>query len=83
MVHGAKYVSEGTINALGRLGHSEGCPAVSTKVINKVIATIKDKTVLFINGNDYSYTSKYLDEEAAATYVYPNSGNGSYVNASL
>lgn len=82
VIHGAKYVSEGTINALGRLGHSEGCPAVSTKVINKVIAAIKDKTVLFINGNDYSYTSKYLDEEAAASYVYPN-GNSSYVNASL
>lgn len=83
VVHGAKYVSEGTINALGRLGHSEGCPAVSTKVIEKVIATIKDKSVLFINGNDYSYTSKYLDEEAAATYVYPNNSNTSYVNASL
>jgi hypothetical protein len=83
VVHGAKYVSEGTINVLGRLGHSEGCPAVSPKVIGKVIAAIKDKTVLFINGNDYSYTSKYLDEETAAIYVYPNSGNNSYVNASL
>src|SRR5579863_369216 len=50
VVHGAKYVSEGTINALGRLGRSEGCPAVSSKVINKVIATIKDRSVLFING---------------------------------
>src|SRR3569833_1436838 len=78
VVHGAKYVSEGTINALGRLGHSEGCPAVSPKVINKVIATIKDKTVLYINGNDDTYTSKYLDGEAAASYVYPE--NSSYVN---
>jgi hypothetical protein len=81
VVHGAKYVSEGTINALGRLGHSEGCPAVSTKVIGKVISTIKDRTVLFINGNDYSYTSKYLDADAAAGFVYPE--NGSIVNASL
>ncbi|HWD89331.1 MAG TPA: murein L,D-transpeptidase catalytic domain family protein [Mucilaginibacter sp.] len=81
VVHGAKYVSEGTINALGRLGHSEGCPAVSTKVIGKVIETIKNKTVLFINGNDYSYTSKYLDADAAAGFVYPE--NGSIVNASL
>jgi hypothetical protein len=82
VVHGAKYVSEGTINALGRLGHSEGCPAVSTSVINKVIAAIKDKSVLFINGNDNSYTSKYLDAEAAAGYVYPEGGS-SYENASL
>jgi len=72
VIHGAKYVSEGTINALGRLGHSEGCPAVSTKVINKVIETIKNKTVLYINGNDYSYSSKYLDGEMAASYVYPS-----------
>jgi hypothetical protein len=83
VMHGAKYVSEGTIKALGRLGHSEGCPAVSTKVIDKVIATIKYKTVLFINGNDYTYTSKYLDQDAAASYVYPGSGSSSYVNASL
>jgi hypothetical protein len=83
VLHGAKYVSEGTINALGRLGHSEGCPAVSPKVINKVIATIKDKSVLFINGNDNSYTSKYLDEQGAASYVYPDSSGTSYVNASL
>jgi hypothetical protein len=83
VIHGARYVSDGTINALGRLGRSEGCPAVSTKVINKVIATIKGKTVLFINGNDFSYASKYLDQDAAAGYVYPN-GNGSALeNASL
>ena len=83
VLHGAKYVSEGTINALGRLGRSEGCPAVSSKIIDKVISTIKDRSVLFINGNDYSYTSKYLDEDSAATYVYPNSNSNSYVNASL
>ena len=75
VVHGAKYVSEGTIHALGRLGHSEGCPAVSTKVIGKVIATIKDRSVLFINGNDNSYTSKYLDADAAAGYVYPENAS--------
>ncbi|MBS1533067.1 MAG: murein L,D-transpeptidase catalytic domain family protein [Bacteroidetes bacterium] len=81
VVHGAKYVSEGTINALGRLGLSEGCPAVSTQVVGKVIETIKDGTVLFINGNDNAYTSKYLDGESAANYVYPESN--AYENASL
>lgn len=81
VIHGAKYVSEGTINALGRLGHSEGCPAVPTKVINKVIETIKNKTVLFINGNDETYSSKYLDGDAAASYVYPESSQA--VTASL
>jgi hypothetical protein len=82
VVHGAPYVSERAIDAKGRLGRSEGCPAVSPKVISKVIATIKGKTVLFINGKDYTYSSKYLDQEAAARYVYPNN-SGAEVNASL
>ena len=79
VVHAASYVSTGTINELGRLGRSEGCPAVSPKVAGKVINTIKGKTVIFINGNDNSYTSRYLNEEAAANYVYPDGS----LNASL
>jgi len=82
VIHGARYVSENAIDAKGRLGRSEGCPAVSPKIINKVIETIKGKTVLFINGNDYTYSSKYLDEDAAARYVYPDSSNTTE-NASL
>ncbi|HTM98706.1 MAG TPA: murein L,D-transpeptidase catalytic domain family protein, partial [Pedobacter sp.] len=46
VVHGAPYVSKGTINALGRLGRSQGCPAVAPEVADKVINTIEDKTVL-------------------------------------
>lgn len=83
VVHGAKYVSPGTINALGRLGRSEGCPAVSPKVVDKVINTIKGRNVLFINGNDYTYASKYLDEAVAINYVYPGSGAIVPENASL
>jgi len=80
VIHAAKYVSPGTINQLGRLGRSEGCPAVSPKVAAKVINTMKGKTVLFINGNDSSYTSRFLDEDIAATYVYPENNS---LNASL
>jgi hypothetical protein len=83
VVHAAPYVSQGSIDALGRLGRSEGCPAVPTKMIKKVISAIKGKTVLFINGNDDTYTSKYLDGEAAANYVYPVSQGSQAVNASL
>jgi hypothetical protein len=80
VVHAASYVSQRNIERQGRLGRSEGCPAVSPKVAGKVINTIKGKTVLFINGNDYNYTSKYLDEDIAANYVYPGSNE---LNASL
>ncbi len=76
VVHAARYVSQGTIKQLGRLGRSEGCPAVSPKVVTKVISTMKGRTVLFINGNDTSYSSKYLDENLAAGYAYPDSAAG-------
>ncbi|MBV8390663.1 MAG: murein L,D-transpeptidase catalytic domain family protein [Mucilaginibacter sp.] len=75
VVHAAPYVSEGSINELGRLGRSEGCPAVSPKVAKKVINTIKGGSVLFINGNDRSYTSKYLDADVATNYVYPTTAS--------
>ncbi|HKG05797.1 MAG TPA: murein L,D-transpeptidase catalytic domain family protein [Pedobacter sp.] len=66
VVHGANYVSQGTINALGRLGRSQGCPAVAPELANEVINTIAGKTVLFINSSTPDYTSKYLDEHQAA-----------------
>ena len=73
VVHGAEYVSQGTINALGRLGRSQGCPAVAPELANQVIQTIEGKTVLYINGNDQSYTSRYLNEHMAASYAGINS----------
>lgn len=81
VIHAAPYVSQGTIDKLGHLGRSEGCPAVSPKVAAKVINMLKGKTVLFINGNDNNYISRYLDENIAANYVYPV-GN-TPLNASL
>jgi hypothetical protein len=83
VIHAAPYVSQGSINQLGRLGRSEGCPAVSPKVARKVINTMKGKTVLFINGNDNSYSSQYLNENVAANYVFPGSNPNNAFNASL
>ena len=83
VIHAAPYVCEGTIAEMGRLGRSQGCPAVSPKVAGTVINTIKGKTVLFINGNEDDYVSKYLDENIAANYVYPISNADNTVNASL
>jgi len=72
VIHGADYVSQGTINALGRLGRSQGCPAVAPELANKVINTIGGKTVLFINSSTTDYTSKYLDEHMAAAIANTN-----------
>lgn len=69
VVHGAPYVSNGTIKALGRLGRSQGCPAVAPELADKVINTIEDKTVLFINKSQDDYHSKYLNETLAANFA--------------
>lgn len=47
VVHGADYVSERTIAALGRLGRSQGCPALDPAVARRVIELIRDGTALF------------------------------------
>lgn len=69
VVHGASYVGQGTINALGRLGRSQGCPAVAQELANTVIDTIEGKTVLFINSSAKQYTSRFLDEHVAADFA--------------
>lgn len=43
--HGAKYVSA-KIASTGKLGHSWGCFAVSQKVINSLVKTIKNKVLV-------------------------------------
>ena len=77
VVHSANYVCQAVIDVHGRLGRSFGCPAVSPEVIDQVIDTIRDKTVLFISGNNDHYHSKYLDEDLAASYVAKGM-NGAY-----
>lgn len=61
VVHGAEYVSQHTIDLLGRLGRSQGCPAVPQELANTVVHTMEGRTVLFINATTANYTSQYLD----------------------
>jgi hypothetical protein len=72
VLHAADYVCQGTINQLGRIGRSFGCPAVSPMVIDQVIGTLKGKTVIFINGTDSKYNSKYLNTTLAANFATPD-----------
>jgi len=69
VVHGADYVCQETINQLGRLGRSQGCPAVPSKLSDLIINTISDRTVLFINKTQPTYRSNYLNETLAANMV--------------
>lgn len=47
VVHGAWYVSEDMIRRVGRLGRSEGCPALSPTVAPKIIDLIAGGSVLY------------------------------------
>ena len=47
VIHGADYVNEGIVSSLGRLGRSQGCPALSTAAAPRVIDLIRDGTVVF------------------------------------
>ena len=47
VMHGAWYVSEAMVREQGRLGRSEGCPALSPAVAPKIIDMIRGGSVLF------------------------------------
>jgi len=67
VLHGATYVSQKSIDELGRLGRSQGCPAVPAKLADYVINTISGRTVLFINNSEQLYYSSFLNEKLAAS----------------
>jgi hypothetical protein len=58
VMHGAPYASESSINRLGYLGRSQGCPALPVSICKPVINTIKNGTCLFIYTPDQSYQER-------------------------
>jgi hypothetical protein len=48
VMHGAEYVSEKFIEQNGRLGRSQGCPAVPMQIVKELIQVLKNKSCLFI-----------------------------------
>jgi hypothetical protein len=80
VIHAADYVNESWIRKYGRIGRSQGCPALPNDINKAVIDLIKNKTVVFayFNENDYLKSSAYLnldrmlnglDEELAASPI--------------
>ena len=62
VIHSADYVNEEYSKSCGRLGRSEGCPAIPSDVHRSVIETIKNGSCFFVYGKDkrYAIRSKLL-----------------------
>ena len=58
VIHGADYASKDFVKTHGRLGRSQGCPAVPYSVHKELISTIKNKSVLFIYHPSRNYVAK-------------------------
>lgn len=65
VIHSADYVSESWIKKYGRIGRSQGCPALPKAINRAVIDSIKNRTVVFAYFNDVNYlrSSAYLNRE--------------------
>ena len=60
VMHGADYVCEDVIRRTGRLGRSQGCPAVSTTECSPIVRTISGGSCLFIYYPDATYLKKSM-----------------------
>ncbi|WP_375446081.1 murein L,D-transpeptidase catalytic domain family protein [uncultured Fibrella sp.] len=60
VMHGADYVCEDVIRRTGRLGRSQGCPAVSTTECSPIVRTISGGSCLFIYYPDDTYLKKSM-----------------------
>lgn len=74
VMHGADYVSDSFISQHGRLGRSQGCPALPMENHAQIIDEVKGKTCLFIHSDKKEYNSDYLDADTALAH-YAAAGN--------
>ena len=58
VIHPADYVSEKTVESLGYLGRSFGCPALPQKVATPIIKTIKEGSCFFVYSDSQKYISR-------------------------
>jgi len=60
VIHGAPYVSEKLIKQCGRLGRSQGCPAVPEELCQQIISYIKEGSCFYMYYPDENYLMNTL-----------------------
>jgi len=58
VIHGAPYSNPSVIKYTGRLGRSQGCPALPEAVSKTIINTIKDGSLVYIYADNKNYSLK-------------------------
>lgn len=58
VMHGAWYVNPDLIRSQGRLGRSQGCPALREQVAKVVIDTLKQRQLLFSYADDAAFLQR-------------------------
>jgi hypothetical protein len=71
VVHGAEYVCEDFVKTHGRLGRSQGCPALPVAETAAIVKAIKGGSVVYLHGPATAgYRSQWLNlDTAVATYA--------------
>lgn len=71
VVHGADYVCEDFVKTHGRLGRSQGCPALPVAETTAIVKAIKGGSVLYLHGPEGAgYRSRWLNvDTAVAAYA--------------
>ena len=77
VVHGADYVCEEFVRAHGRLGRSQGCPALPAGQAAAIVQAIKGGSVLYLHGPAQAgYHSRWLDVNGAVAALTTPGGGG-------
>jgi len=56
VIHGAPYSNPSVIKYTGRLGRSQGCPALPQAISETIINTIKDGSLVYIYADNKNYS---------------------------
>ncbi|WP_081867546.1 murein L,D-transpeptidase catalytic domain family protein [Hymenobacter sp. IS2118] len=68
VIHGADYVCQDFVKAHGRLGRSQGCPALPVAETTAIVRAIKGGSILYLHGPaEAGYRSRWLNMDTAVT----------------